>query len=128
MPKKEREFTVPKKGTGRPDFTQKIEDITRGYVYGQFKPGLNERWKIFLAPFPVEVPLGAGKSSKFLDIETNLPTPYTSPVGWYLRFASAKSTFDQAVRVELIMGQKLIYPLPKITFLPPVQDVFARNE
>lgn len=129
MPKKEREFTVPKKGTGRPDFTQKIENITRGYVYGQFKPGLKERWKIFLAAYPVGSELEAGKTKNFLDIETYLPaSPYTSPVGWYLRFAAAKSTFDQTVRVELLMGQKLIIPLPKITFLPPVQDVFARNE
>ena len=129
MPKKEREFTVPKKGTGRPDFTQKIEDIARGYVYGQFKPGLKERWKIFLAAYPVGSELPAGETQNFLDIETYLPaSPYTSPVGWYLRFAAAKSTFDQTVRVELLMGQKLIIPLPKITFLPPVQDVFARNE
>jgi len=129
MPKKEREFPVPKKGTGRPDFTEKIEDIARGYVYGQFRPGLKERWKIFLAAYPVGSELEAGKTENFLDIETYLPaSPYTSPVGWYLRFAAAKSTFDQAVRVELLMGQKLIIPLPKITFFPPVQDVFARNE
>lgn len=129
MPVKEKEFDVAQRGIGKPDFSKKIHDIKTGYVYGQFQPRPTERWKIFLASYPVGSELGAGASAKFLDIETNLPAdPYTSPVGWYLRFASTKATFDQATRVELIMGQKLVPPLPKITFLPPVQDVFARNE
>lgn len=129
MPKKEKEFDVDTRGTGKPDFTGKVDDIRTGYVYGQFTPRLNERWKIFLAAYPVGSELGAGKSEKFVDIETNLPVdPYTSPVGWYIRFAAAKFTFDQKVRVEYLFGQKLIPSLPKITLFPPVQNIFAYNE
>lgn len=123
-----REFVVPRKGMGRPDFSEKISAITKGYTYPSFWPAENERWKIFLASYPTDEELAAGESEKFIDTETNLPTPYTSVKGWYVRYAGAKCTFNQNMKIVLLFEPGLPFSLPAITFFPPTQDIFVHNE
>lgn len=122
------EFVVPRKGMGRPDFSEKVSGIAKGYTYPSFWPAENERWKIFLASYPTDLELEAGKSAKFIDTETNLPTAYTSPKGWHARYAAAKCTFNQNMKIVVLFEPGLPFSLPPITFFPPTQDIFIHNE
>jgi len=83
-------------------------------VYTELWPGPNERWKVFINSFPPGSELGAGATVRLIDIETNLPTPYDSPVGWYARYAEWMGSFDQAVRLTSTMDANP----PFILYLP----------
>ena len=76
-------FTVPGRGIGRPDYSREISKIRRGETYPQFEPRPEtEKYKIFMGIFTPAVPLAVGATFHYIDIETNLPTPYISPAGY----------------------------------------------
>jgi len=80
-------ITVEQRGVGRPDYSQAIHKIQRGETYPQFEPRPEtEKYKIFLAVFTPAMPLAVGATFHFIDIETNLPTPYDSPAGYTADF------------------------------------------
>jgi len=118
MPKKEREFAVTRRGTGKPDFSAKIHEVKKGKIYTEFWPAEAERWKVFLNSFPTDSELEAGKNAKLLDIETFLPSPYTTPAGYLVRFAEWMGSFDQACMLVVTLDT---FP-PFILFMPVQGD------
>jgi len=118
MPRTEREFDVATRGTGKPDFSEKIHEIKKGKVYTEMWPTETERWKVFLNSFPTGSELGAGENAKLLDIETFLPSPYTSPAGYLVRFGEWMGSFDQACMLVVTLDT---FP-PFILFMPVQGD------
>lgn len=114
MPK--REFEVPRKGTGRPDFSEETHNINKGKIYTEFWPKEDERWKVFLFSWPPTAKLKVGESVHLLDIETFLPTPYTTPTGWFARFAEWMGSFDKKTMLTVTMDD-----YPPFLLLYPVQ-------
>lgn len=79
-------FPVLARGVGSPDYSREISRIKRGETYPQFEPRATEKYKIFIAVFTLAVPLMIGQTFHYIDIETNLPSPYTSPAGYIADF------------------------------------------
>jgi len=115
-------FAVKSKGKGRPDYSEKVQevaDISRGKVYPEFSPDpAKERFKVFVNSFPPGSELAIGATVPLLDIETFLPVPYTSPAGYHVRFAEWMGSFDNTTRLTITLDD---YP-PFIIFLPVQGD------
>lgn len=80
-------ITVEQRGIGRPDYSGDIHRIQRGETYPQFEARPEtEKYKIFLKVFTPAEPLAIGATIHYVDIETNLPAPYTSPAGYIADF------------------------------------------
>ena len=116
MPEKKREFAVEDKGRGRPDFSGKVHDVEKGKIYPEFWPTKDERFKVFLKSFPIGSELPAGDSVKLLDIETNLPCPYSSPAGYYARSVEWLGSFNQPCILEVTLDS-----LDPFTLFMPAQ-------
>ena len=114
-----REFTVAQKGVGKPDYSREVTKITRGETYPQFEPRAEtEKYKIFIAVFipgapAPNVPLAIGATAHYIDIETNLPTPYDSPAGYIADFREWFFNLDGRVSFTLVLdGIPMFYMIP----------------
>ena len=90
--KVEREFIVPQKGTGRPDFSGEVFRATQrpGYEL-QYGEQFIDHNLVFCeegdaSPFPfVRGPLADGETANLVSTSTGLPMPYTLPQGYLWR-------------------------------------------
>lgn len=108
-----RQGTTPVQGIGRPDYSRAIATIKRGELYPQFEPRPDtEKYKIFFLTFTPAAPLAPLATAHFLDIETLLPAPYTSPAGIVGDFR--EWFFSGSQDVEFVMLMDGVLPLAMV--------------
>jgi len=112
---------------GAPDYHKTIY-IRRGETYSEFVARADEALKIFLMVYPDVAPLAAGGSAHLVDLATGLPTPYTSPAGYFIDFREWAFFFDGFARIEVtfdVLPPVYIYGGPNETTHQYEQIVFA---
>lgn len=118
-----REYTVEKKGVGKPDYSSNIYAIKRGETFVLFEPRPDERQKIFYVSHPLSSPLAVGETVHLIDRETNLATPYTSPIGFVVSQRERFFSFNGAIRFTLAVDT-----LDPIVLFPSSDSLMASYE
>ncbi|GAI27053.1 unnamed protein product, partial [marine sediment metagenome] len=95
--------TIVIEGGDRPDYSSAIDEIKRGETFVQFAPRPDERQKVFYIAYFSGSPLAVGETVKFLDRETNLEMPYTSPAGFLASQRERFFSFNGAIRFTLVV-------------------------
>jgi len=111
------------RGIGRPDYSTNVNEIKRGETFVQFAPRTNERQKIFYVSHPLASPLGIGETVHLIDRETNLVTPYTSPIGFLASQRERFFSFNGAIRFTLVVDT-----LDPIVLFPSADNLMGTYE
>lgn len=113
----------PIEGEGRPAYTQSIDRIKRGETFVQFEPRTSERQKIFYVSHPLGSPLAVGATVHLIDRETNLVTPYTSPIGYLAAQRERFFSFNGAIRFTLAVDT-----LDPVVLFPSADNLMGSYE
>ena len=115
--------TIAIVGGDRPDYSSAINEIKRGEIFTQFTPRTDERQKVFYIAYFSGSPLGVGETAKFLDRETNLEMPYTSPIGFLASQRERFFSFNGAIRFTLVVDT-----LDPIVLFPSADNLMGSYE
>lgn len=116
-------YTVEQKGVGKPDYSSNISEIKRGETFVVFEPRANERQKIFYVSHPLGSPLAVGATVHLIDRETNLATPYTSPLGFLASQRERFFSFNGAIRFTLAVDT-----LDPVVLFPSADNLMGTYE
>jgi len=107
-------YTVAQKGIGSPDYSREIHKIKRGELYYDFAPRPDiEKYKIFYAMFVPGAELGVGETVRYLDVETDLPMPWTHEAGFISDFREWMFNLDGRVGFMCTMDDIPFYLVPE---------------
>lgn len=115
--------TIAIEGGDRPDYSSAIDEIKRGETFVQFAPRTNERQKIFYVSHPLGSPLAIGETVHLIDRETNLATPYTSPIGFLASQRERFFSFNGAIRFTLAVDT-----LDPVVLFPSADNLMGSYE
>ncbi|GAH90761.1 unnamed protein product [marine sediment metagenome] len=115
--------TIVIEGGDRQDYSSAIDEIKRGETFVQFAPRADERQKVFYIAYFPGAPLGVGETAKFLDRETNLEMPYTSPIGFLASQRERFFSFNGAIRFTLVVDT-----LDPIVLFPSADNLMGSYE
>jgi len=118
-----KEYTVEQRGVGKPDYSSNVTEIKRGETLVLFEPRPDERQKIFYVSHPLASPLAVGETVHLMDRETNLATPYTSPIGFLASQRERFFSFNGAIRFTLTVDT-----LEPVVLFPSADNLMGSYE
>jgi len=91
--------------------------VRRGETFPEYKPRLDEKFKIFVAVFAPDSPLAPGDTVHLVDFETGLEMPYVVEAGYYSDFCEWFFSLSGMVRAVLLLDDLpplIMYPEPNV--------------
>lgn len=124
---------ITPRGTGRPDYSNKVNDIIRGKVIKEWTLLPNQKYKFFsltftdgitsLFPHVISTPLASGETASLIDEETGIPMPFTVPAGYDFKVLKYWASTNEPYEGYLYFDGQLVSTLNFVDF-----DVYFEQE